>query len=157
LCAPPPTPQARAHAKLAPPRGSCAEHRVEGNNLPDMGDSHSQEGSHPELSGRRDVAEILLDQPQEREHRCPWLVVAGDDFPGLWFERCEVHRSSSPPIMLTDPNVGVRSAIMSPMTSRGSADMMAKHGGRTRTRYGLLAPSLTIEKTSSQLATSTAK
>ncbi len=143
LCSPQHAGQARADAKLAPARRFCAEHRVEGNHLPYVGDSHAHETSHPELSVRGDMAEVLLHQPQQGQHGRPRLVVALDDLPGLWFERCEVHRSSSPPIMLTDPNVGVTSAIMSPMMSLGRADMMAKQGGRTRTRYGLLVPSLT--------------
>src|SRR5712691_5198122 len=135
--------EARADAKLAPARRFCPEHRVEGNHLPHMGDSQAYEASHPEFSLRGDMTEVLLDQPQERQHGCPRLVIALDNFPGLWFERCEVHRSSSPPIMLTDPNVGVTSPIMSPMRSFGRADIIAKQGGRTRTRYALLVPSLT--------------
>ena len=135
--------QARADPELPPACLSCAEHRVERNDLAHVGDGHPEQAAHPELGLRRHVAGALLHEPQEGQHGCPWLVVALNDFPGLWFERCEVHRSSSPPIMLTDPNVGVRSAIMSPIRSLGRADMMAKHGGRTRTRYGLFAPSLT--------------
>src|SRR5437899_9093659 len=91
---------ARADAQLVPARRFRAEHRVEGNHLPHVGDSHPYEAPHPELSLRGDMTEVLLDQPQERQHGCPWLVIALDDFPGLWFESCEVHRSSSPPIML---------------------------------------------------------
>src|SRR2546425_2653246 len=126
--------QARADTQLVPARRFCTEHRVEGNHLPHMGDSHPHQAPDPELSLRGDMTEVLLDQPQERQHGCPWLVIALDNFPGLCLEGREVHRSSSPPIMLTDPNVGVMSAIMSPIKSFGRADMMAKQGGRTRTR-----------------------
>src|SRR5262245_1328185 len=108
-----------------------------------MRDGDAQKPSDPAFALRRDVARVFLDEPQQRQHGRPRLVVTFDNFPGLGLERCEVHRSSSPPIMLIDPNVGVRSAIMSPTRSLGSADMMAKHGGRTRTRYGVLLPSLT--------------
>ncbi len=135
--------QARADAKLAPARRLRAEHRVEGNDLAHVGDRDAQMASDPELRLGRNMTELPLHQPQERQHRRPWLVVSLDDFPCVRVELCEIHRSSSPPIMLTDPNVGVRSAIMSPTRSLGRADMMAKHGGRTRTRYALLLPSLT--------------
>src|SRR5262249_21916573 len=109
-------------------------HRVERDHFPDMRDCDTQQPSDPAFGLQWDVTNVRLNEPQQRQHGRPRLVVTSDDFPGLWLERCEGHRSSSPPIMLIDPNVGVRSAIMSPMRSFGKADMMAKHGGRTRTR-----------------------
>src|SRR6185503_2860764 len=111
LCSPQHAGQARTDAKLAPARRTCAEHRVERNNLPNMGDSQPYETSHPEFSLGGDMAEGLLNEPQQGQHGRPRLVVALDNLPGLWFERCEGHRSSSPPIMFTEPNVGVTSAI----------------------------------------------
>src|SRR6266700_770197 len=109
-----------------------------------MGNRHTQKAPHPKLGFGGDITQILLDQPQERQRGRARLIIAPDDLLGLRSERSEVHRSSSPPIMLTDPNVGVTSAIMPPMSSLGRADMIAKQGGRTRTRYGLPVPSLTI-------------
>src|SRR5437773_10881481 len=132
MCAAQDAGQARADAKLVPARRFCAEHRVEGNHFPHMRNGRAEVAPHPEFSFRGNMAEVLLDQPQERQHGCARLVVALNNFPGSSVELCEVHRSSSPPIMLTDPKVGVKSAIMSPTTSFGRADMMAKHGGRTR-------------------------
>src|SRR5204862_3006396 len=78
--------QARADAKLAAARWCRAEHRVERHGLPYMGDRHAQKTSHPEFGIRRNVADVLLHQPQERQHRRPRLVVTVDDFPGLWLE-----------------------------------------------------------------------
>ena len=45
--------------------------------------------------------------------------------------------------MFTEPKVGMMSDTMSPSRSLGSADMMAKQGGRHRNRYGPPLPSLT--------------
>ena len=45
-----------------------------------------------------------------------------------------LHRSSSPPIMFTEPNVGTRSATISPLIIRCSAATGGRHGGRHRTR-----------------------
>lgn len=138
------TRQARADTKFPPASRRRTEHRIEGHHLAYVRDRDAQMAADPELSLGRDMTELRLHQPQQRQHRRAWLVVSLDDFPCLRVQRVEIHRSSSPPIMLTDPNVGVRSAIMSPMRSLGRADMMAKHGGRTRTRYAELLPSLTM-------------
>ncbi len=143
VCSAQQTGQTRADAKLPPACRRRAEHRIEGNDFAHVRDRKPKMASDPELRLGRNMTELRLHQPQERQHRRPWLVVSLDDFPCLWVERVEIHRSSSPPIMLTDPNVGVRSAIMSPTRSLGRADMIAKQGGRTRTRYALLLPSLT--------------
>jgi hypothetical protein len=34
----------------------------------------------------RNMADALLDQPEEWQHGCSRLVVPLDDLPGLWFE-----------------------------------------------------------------------
>ena len=133
-CAPQHARQAGANAQLVPARFTRPKHRVERHHFPDMRERDAQQPSDPAFGLRWDVTNVGLNQPQQRQHGRPRLVVTFDNFQSLWLERCEVHRSSSPPIMLIDPNVGVRSAIMSPMMSFGRADMMAKHGGRTRTR-----------------------
>ena len=92
--------QARADAKLSPSRRLCAEHRVERNRLPDVGHGQAREASHPVLRFGRNMAEALLDQPQQRQHGCPRLVVTMDDRPGVWFERV---RGS--PVQLTPDHV----------------------------------------------------
>src|SRR5215813_269002 len=99
--------------------------------------------ANPSLCLRGDVALVLLDEPQERQHGCLWVFVAAQDLCSFPFEVWKFHLSSSPPIILTDPKVGIMSAIMSPVRILCRADMIAKQGGRTRTRYGLPAPSLT--------------
>ena len=53
------------------------------------------------------------------------------------------YRSSSPPIMLTDPNVGITSAIIYPSIILGRAATGGRHGGRQRRRYGRSDPSET--------------
>ena len=53
------------------------------------------------------------------------------------------HRSHSPPIMFTIPNVVMMSGIMCPTSILFSALIPRKHGGLTRTRYGRPLPSLT--------------
>ena len=55
--------------------------------------------------------------------------------------RRRAHRSSSPPIMLTEPKVGTMSATMPPSSIRWSAAIGGRHGGRQRTRYGRSVPS----------------
>src|SRR5213078_5351127 len=66
------------------------------------------------------------------------------------------HRSSSPPIMFTEPNVGMRSATIPPSIIRWRAAIGGRHGGRQRTRYGRSLPSDTTYKPSSPFAPSTA-
>src|SRR5262249_60756072 len=92
---------------------------------------------------RGDFSLFLPREPQQRQHRRLGVFVAAQDFFRLTLEVGKFHRSSSPPIILTDPKVGIMSAIISPVRILVRADMIAKHGGRTRTRYGLPVPSLT--------------
>ncbi len=126
--------KAGADPELALSRGGRAVHRVERDDLAHVGDGRSHEGADPALRLGRDPAEVFLHEPEEGKSRRAALVVALKDFFRFRFEFGEVHRSSSPPIMFTEPNVGTTSAIIPPTRSFGSADMMAKQGGRTRTR-----------------------
>ena len=59
-------------------------------------------------------------------------------------------RSHSPPIMLTEPKVGMMSASMSPITICRAPCRLNQQGGRTRTRYGVPLPSETMKKPSSR-------
>src|ERR1700737_3901663 len=59
--------------------------------------------------------------------------------------------STSPPIMLIESKIGIRSAMAWPLMSRGSALRMGKPGPRTCTAYGLPAPLETRWKPSSPL------
>ena len=99
-----------------------------------LGASHPENARHPELRVPSDVASMFLDEPQERKHGRLGVLVARHDFPGFAFELGQLQRSSSPPIMFTEPKVGIRSASMSPSSSLWRADMMAKQGGRHRNR-----------------------
>src|SRR5207245_1939908 len=134
----------------------------------------------------RDVAEGLLRHVEHRQERAPRVGIErlqptdfgelrlGEDYRSGVRETgscrgCPVrgargavalalaHRSSSPPIMLTEPNVGIRSATISPTIIRWSAASGGRHGGRHRTRYGRSEPSETTENPSSPFAPPTGK
>jgi hypothetical protein len=55
-----------------------------------------------------------------------------------------VHRSISPKTMSIVPMIATASAIMCPRASSSSAARCGKPGARIFSRYGLLAPSLTM-------------
>src|SRR5205807_242555 len=98
------------------------------------------------------VPEGLLRHVEHRQKRAPRVGVEPlqpADFAELRLGKGDgdaggvAHRSSSPPIMLTEPNVGIMSATISPTIIRWSAASGGRHGGRHRTRYGRSEPSET--------------
>ena len=100
-----------------------------------------------------DPAERLLGQAQHRQQRAPLVrvgrlelahapeLLVGEDHRAA--ARADAHRSSSPAIMLTEPNVGTMSATIAPSIIRGIAAVGGRQGGRQRTRYGRSVPSET--------------
>src|SRR5205823_2439452 len=64
------------------------------------------------------------------------------------------HCSTSPPIMLIESKIGIRSATAWPLISRGNAERMGNPGPRTWMAYGLPFPLETMWKPSSPLAPS---
>src|SRR5439155_475574 len=99
-------------------------------------------GPHPDvlLGLERDVAERLLRHVEHRQERGPRVRIERLEATDLGELRvgkrdgAGTHRSSSPPIMFTEPNVGMRSATIWPSIIRWSAAIGGKHGGRQRTR-----------------------
>ncbi len=101
---------------------------------------------------KRNVAVFLLKEPQDFENGRAFGFVTRHDVVGFLFDFGTEyfflnvflsHRSSSPPIILTEPKVGMMSARVPPLSIKGRAAIITKQGGRTRTRQGLPVPSLT--------------
>ena len=111
-----------------------------------VGGCDADKAGGPLLGLQGDAAEGLLDQVQQRQQGRALLLVFGENRLGRPAQLVKARNqwSSSPPIMLTDPKVGTTSASMSPVMSSGTAAMIGKQGGRTRTRYGRSEPSLTM-------------
>ena len=142
-----------------PPDRLLEEQRVEGDDLVDVGGRHLEQLGHVDLDLGRDEPEGLLGHPEHGEQRRLPLRVERLEAPHLGElgvrepdrprgrpggRRRRAHRSSSPPIMLTDPKVGTMSATIPPSSMRWSAAIGGRHGGRHRTRYGRSVPSDTM-------------
>ncbi len=78
--------QTGADPKLAPAHRLGVEHVVEGDRLPDVRACHAQGTSHPGLCLLGDVPQVLLDEPQERQHGCLRMLVTPEDPLGPAFE-----------------------------------------------------------------------
>src|SRR5205085_10231357 len=112
--------------------------------------------AHPALAGDREprvVAEV-----RDRDvHAARGLdqVVAriGLDL-GAVDEDFRHYCSTSPPIMLIESKIGIRSATAWPLIKRGIAARIGKPGPRTWIAYGLPFPLLTMWKPISPLAPS---
>ena len=106
-----------------------------------------------DLDLERDVPEGFLGQAEDGQERRLAVRIERLEPPDLrdlglreahrgpGGRRRRAHRSSSPPIMLTEPKVGTMSATMPPSSIRWSAAIGGRHGGRQRTRYGRSVPS----------------
>ena len=81
---------------------------------------------------RRDQSLFSLDIMQQRQKSNALLLVFVGDFIQLLFVFYSEHinyLSNSPAIILTDPKVGTKSAIMPPIKHLGNAATIGKHGG----------------------------
>ena len=145
--APDPAGDAGAEANVPPAHGTGPVQGVEGQDLVDVDDRQTQDPGHVLLAFGGDVSQLLLHQVERGEQGGPPGRIDLEEglqaLPSLPGE-LEAQRSSSPAIMLTDPKVGMMSAIWSPSRMLERAAMMGKQGGWHRTRQGRSLPSLTM-------------
>ena len=85
------------------------------------------------FSLRGDQSFFALDIAQQRQQSDALVFVFVGDLIQLFYvfrsKNKDSYLSNSPAIILTDPKVGTKSAIMPPIKHFGNAAMIEKHGG----------------------------
>src|SRR5262249_10231516 len=118
------TGEVMAHRHDMAPGPLAEVERGKGDDLVHVGRREVEEPGYVRLGLERDVAERLLRHMEPGQERARGVGIERLQAPALGQLRVRdlrcswdavAHRSSSPPIMLTDPNVGTRSATISPL------------------------------------------